>query len=46
MLKIGIIYGGESTEHEVSIKSAESIIENIDQEKYIVERLYIDEEGN
>lgn len=45
MLKIGIIYGGESTEHEVSIKSAESIIENIDKEKYIVERLYIDEEG-
>mgnify|MGYP002524500122 CR=1 FL=1 len=42
MLKIGIVYGKENTEHEVSIKSAESIIENIDNEKYIVERLYID----
>ena len=33
-IKLGIIYGGLSTEHEVSINSAKNIIDNIDKDKY------------
>ena len=29
---IGVLFGGRSGEHEVSLASAQSIIENIDQE--------------
>ncbi len=28
-IKLGVVYGGISTEHEVSIKSAKSVIENL-----------------
>lgn len=45
-LKLGIIYGGISTEHEVSIKSAKSVIENLNKEKYEVFDVYIDKQGN
>jgi len=45
MKKVGIIYGGASTEHEVSKMSAESVIKNIDKEKYEVKQIYIDLEG-
>lgn len=45
MRKLGIIYGGMSTEHDVSIMSAKSIIENLDKEKYEVHLIYIDEQG-
>ncbi len=33
-LKIGILFGGKSAEHEISISSASSIIEAINKEKY------------
>lgn len=33
-LKVGIIFGGYSEEHPVSIKSAQEIAENLDTEKY------------
>jgi D-alanine-D-alanine ligase len=33
-IKLGIIYGGMSTEHDVSVVSAKSVIENLDKEKY------------
>lgn len=45
MKKLGIIYGGMSTEHEVSIKSAKSVIENLDKEKYEIHPIYINQEG-
>ena len=45
MKKLGIIYGGMSTEHDVSIMSAKSVIQNLDKEKYEVYQIYIDEEG-
>ena len=45
MKKVGIIYGGMSTEHEVSIKSAKSVIENLDKEKYEIHPIYINQEG-
>ena len=45
-LKLGIIFGGMSTEHEVSCVSAESVIKNLDKEKYDIYPIYIDKLGN
>ena len=44
-LKVAIIFGGESTEHEVSIVSGTSVIENIDKEKYEIYPVYIEKDG-
>ena len=43
--KVGVIFGGISTEHEVSIISATSVIENLDKEKYEILPIYIDKKG-
>jgi len=45
-LRIGIIFGGRSGEHEVSLRSARSVIEAIDQSKYEVVPIAITKEGN
>ena len=45
MIKLGVIYGGISTEHDVSIMSAKSVIENLDKEKYDIHEIYINEYG-
>ena len=45
MIKLGIIYGGISTEHDVSEMSAKSIIENLDREKYEIHEIYINKYG-
>jgi D-alanine-D-alanine ligase len=45
-LKIGVIFGGRSGEHEVSIRSAKTVIEQIDKEKYEVVPIAIGKEGN
>ena len=34
MIRLGIIYGGISTEREVSEMSAKSVVENLDKGKY------------
>lgn len=44
-LTIGVIFGGASGEHEVSIVSARSIIENLDGKKYHVVPLAISRTG-
>lgn len=44
-LKIGIIYGGISTEHEISIISALQAINNIDTDKYVVVPIYLSKTG-
>ena len=41
MKRVLLIYGGASPEHEISCKSAQSIIENIDKTKYELECIYI-----
>ena len=41
MKKVLIIYGGKSYEHDISIKSYNNVINNIDKEKYIVDSIYI-----
>jgi len=45
MIKLGVIYGGISTEHDVSVMSAKSVIENLDKEKYEIHEIYINEYG-
>lgn len=44
-LTVGIIFGGRSVEHEVSLLSAKSVIRNTDPEKYEVFPIYIDKSG-
>jgi len=44
-IKIGIICGGKSTEHEVSVISANSIIKNLNKDKYEIYNIFIDK-GN
>ena len=34
MIKLGVLYGGKSTEREVSRKSAKSVLDNLNNEKY------------
>lgn len=45
-MKLYVIYGGKSAEHEVSVKSAFSIFQNIYYEYYTVIPVYITYEGN
>ena len=44
-LNVCILFGGISPEHEVSLRSAESVLNNIDQEKYHVYPVGITKEG-
>lgn len=44
-LKIGIIFGGRSSEHEVSLASATSVLTYLDKEKYEVTPIGITREG-
>ena len=45
-LRIGIIFGGRSGEHEVSLLSAASILNAIDRKKYDVVPIAIDKQGD
>jgi len=44
-IKIGVIFGGRSGEHEVSIRSAQTVIEQIDREKFEVVPVAITKKG-
>lgn len=43
--KVAVLFGGKSTEHEVSRVSAASVLRNIDLSKYEVYRIGIDKSG-
>ncbi len=43
--RVAVLYGGRSGEHEISLRSAESIISALDPERYEVERIFITKEG-
>lgn len=43
--RLGVIFGGTSTEHEVSIVSGTSVIKNLNKEKYEIYSIYIDKSG-
>lgn len=44
-LRVGVLFGGMSGEHEVSLLSARSVIQAIDQEKYQIVPIGITKEG-
>lgn len=45
-IRVGVIFGGRSGEHEVSLRSAKSIIDALDKNKYEVIPIGITKEGN
>ena len=45
-IKLGVIFGGISTEHEVSIVSGTSVIKNLNKDKYDIYPIYIDKKGD
>ena len=45
MLKIGVVFGGISIEHDVSVVSGTSVIENLDKAKYEIYPIYISKDG-
>lgn len=44
-LRVGVLFGGESPEHEVSLRSAKNVIEAIDRERYDIVLIGIDRRG-
>lgn len=44
-IKVGIIFGGRSVEHEISLLSAKSVIKNTDTNKYEIYPIFIDKDG-
>lgn len=46
MKKVGVIFGGKSTEHDVSVVSGTSVVQNLDKNKYDVYPIYMDKHGD
>lgn len=44
-LQLSVLCGGQSTEHEVSVRSARNIVAALDPQKYEISVIYIDHEG-
>src|SRR6266581_2583672 len=44
-LRVAVLCGGRSGEHEISLRSAESIVAGLDRAKYEVQRIFITPEG-
>lgn len=45
-IKIGVIFGGTSSEHDVSKVSGTSVISNLNKDKYEILPIYIDKNGS
>ncbi|OIK16785.1 D-alanine--D-alanine ligase A [Bacillus sp. MUM 116] len=44
--KLGLLYGGKSAEHKVSMQTAMAVIRALDLEKFEINPIYINEEGH
>jgi D-alanine-D-alanine ligase len=44
-INVAVLYGGRSGEHEISVRSAESVKRALDPEKYDVSEIFITKEG-
>jgi len=44
-VRVAVLYGGRSGEHEISLRSAESIIAGLNPARYEVQRIFITPEG-
>lgn len=45
-MKLAILFGSSSNEHEVSVVSSASVIKNLDKKKYDITPIYLDKENN
>lgn len=45
-IKIGLVFGGKSGEHEVSLKSAKEVMDNLYKDKYDIVPIAITKKGN
>ena len=43
--RVGVLFGGRSSEHEVSVRSATSVLANLDRKRYDSTAIYIDPDG-
>lgn len=43
--RVGVLRGGPSTEYEVSLKTGQSVLQNLSQEKYDVKDILVDKNG-
>ena len=43
-LKVAVLYGGQSGEHEVSLMSSASVMEELDEAKYDITPVFISKE--
>jgi D-alanine-D-alanine ligase len=43
--RVGVIFGGRSSEHEVSVRSASSVLGHLDRSRYDTAAIYVDPEG-
>ena len=44
-IRVGVLFGGKSAEHEVSVQSARNVVDAMDPEKYEVVLIGIDRRG-
>src|SRR5438093_1273132 len=44
-LRVAVLYGGRSGEHEVSLQSAAAVINNLDRERFEIVPVAIDKQG-
>lgn len=44
-IKLGVVFGGMSSENEVSLKSGLHVLNNLNKEKYYIYPIYIDKSG-
>lgn len=44
-ITVAVVYGGRSGEHEISVRSAKSILAALDREKYDVQEIFISKSG-
>jgi D-alanine-D-alanine ligase len=44
-VRVGVLYGGRSSEHEVSLRSATNVIQNLDRSRFDIVPIGIDKQG-
>jgi D-alanine-D-alanine ligase len=44
-IRVAVVMGGRSSEHEISVASARSVLESLDPERYDAVTVEIDREG-
>jgi D-alanine-D-alanine ligase len=44
-IRVAVIYGGRSTEHEISLQSAASVVANLDRAHYEIVPIHVDRQG-